>query len=401
MIENTALENILLTATDISIVVEIYDADTVPTDDGFDPADALDCFAAVGDITFMTREYKRLIEKFGTIKRTLTAEINNASVTFSNVTREISDFEFTHGFEGLILVMRLLSRSRSTALTDSQILFTGRCEKPNSGDKDSLTVTAKFVLGSLNVMVPRRKFSKTDQEGRVESDPEFEGFPNRVQYGTTTYPRLEKRGGFLGWFNKKLVRATLQWSSASDIDENASVPEIFGRAQILGIHIAYNDIGAELRIRTAFCEGEIEDIVNARSIDGTLPLTFTALLMGLVGSLNGPDDPTIPAPGYYSRTAHMRSVVTNSAMDVTDPAPGIAAVIFGRKLAVPDGAGDWVDFAWTNNGAAQARFLITSPDYYKLDENWIDDASFLEVFNYNAEQIFNTSISDFLFVEPA
>ena len=408
MIENPALQAILETATDISTVCEVYSADAVPTDDGFDPADALDRFAAIGEdggtITLLGQPYKRLVAKFGTIKRTLTDEINNASVTFSNVTGEIADFEFTNGFEGLILVIRLLSRSSSVALTDTQILFTGRCVKPDSGDKDALTVQARFILGSLNVLCPRRKFSKEDQEGRVASDPEFEGFLYTPRYGTSAYSVRQKRGGLLGLFGfKKTVQKTLHWSSYSDLDAKKPVPEVFGRGQILGTHISYVDMGSNLQLRTAFCEGEIEDIANARSVDETLPMDPTAYaeLLGLVGSLNGPDDPGwAGSSGYFSRTAHIRTKVQNSAMDVTDPAPDIAAVIFGRVMLTPDGAGDWVTTQWTNNGAAHTRFLLTSDDYYKLDENWIDDDSFTEVYDYNAEQIFDTSISDFIFVEP-
>lgn len=403
MIENAALESILLTATDISTVCEIYSADAVPGDDGLDPDDALDCFAAVEGISFRGKEYKRLVKKFGRIKRTITAEINSTSVEFSNLDNQIAEFEFTNGFEGLILVVRLISRSRSVVLTDSQILFTGKCEKPKSGNRQGLTVTAKFILDAMNVHVPRRKFSKDDAEGRVESDPEFEGFIYTPQYGTTSFPRRKSAGGILGLFGfKKTVTETLQWSSFSDLDANKDVPEVLGRAQILGVHIGYLDAGSNLRIRTAFCEGEIEDIFNARSTDDTLPMDPGAYaeVLGLVGSANGPDDPTWVAPGYYSRTAHIRTKVTNSGMDVTDPAPDIAAVILGRLMDTPDGSGDWVNFEFSNNGAAHTRFLLTSNDYCKLAGGWIDDAAFYEVFTFNAEQIFNMSISDFIFVEP-
>jgi len=359
----------------------------------------------VNGITFRTRTYKCLVEKFGTVKRTITKEINTASVTFSNVSREISDFEFTNGFEGLILVIRLLSRGRSTLLTDTQTLFAGRCEKPSSGDKDSLTVTAKFILGSLGVNIPRRKFGPEDHEGRVPSDPEFEGFIIMPQSGATTYS-VRKRNpwgllaGVVGFFLfKKTVKKTLAWSSFSDVDSNKSVPEIFGRSQILLTHISYADVGTELRIRSAACEGEIEGWENVRSTDETLPILFTYMLNGLVGSLNGPDDPTIPAPGWYSRTAHMRSVVVNSTMDEVDPAPDIAAVILGRKMMTPGEDDVWDEFLWTDNAAAQTRFLLTDPYYFNLDENWIDDEYATECFRFNAEPIFNTSISDFLFVE--
>jgi hypothetical protein len=122
-------------------------------------------------------------------------------------------------------------------------------------------------------------------------------------------------------------------------------------------------------------------------------------LNGLVGDLNGPDDTVnIPGPGWYSRTAYMRCVCVNSDMEVTDPAPDIATVILGRKMMTPvDGV--WDEYQYTDNAAAVTRLLLTDPFYYKLDENWIDDDYATECFNYNAEPIFNTSLSDFLFVD--
>lgn len=408
MIENGALQSILATAADIAIVCETYSADAIPSADGFDPVDALDCFAAVDGITFRGQTYKRLVKKFGSIKRTITKEINNASVTFSNVSREISDFEFTTGFEGLILVIRLISQSRSTALTDSQILFAGRCEKPDSGDKDALTVQAKFVIGSMNVNVPRRKYGPEDHKGRVPSDPEFEGFIFTPRYGTTSYS-VRKRNpwgalfGVVGFFLlKKTVKKTLQWSSYSDIDANNPVAEVFGRAQVQGVHLTYTDEGAELHGRTAFCEGEIEDITNYRSTDDTLPLFDTYQLMGLAGTLNGPDDPGwggTTGAVYFSRTAHMRWSIVTSTIESVDPAPDVVAVILGRKMTIPGDDDVWDQFGWTDNAAAQVIFLLTDPDYYRLDTNWIDYDYATECYRYNEELIFNSSLSDFLFVD--
>lgn len=402
MLDNASLENILTTATDVSIVCEIYGADEVPGTNGFDPVDAIDCFAAVSGITFRTRIYKKLVKKFGNIKRTVTKEVNTASVEFSNLSREISQFEFANGFEGLLLVVRLISRSQSIAVTDSQILFVGRCEKPKGGKNDSLSVSATQILGTLDVNVPRRKFTKEDIEGRVTSDPLFEGFLFIPQYGTVSYSVRQKRGGILGLFGfKKTVTKTLAWSSFSDLDANKPVPEVFGRSQIMGTHIGYVDVGVAIRLRTAFCEGEIEDIQNARSTDTSFPLSGTsyAEVLGLTGSANGPDDPSWVAPGYYSRTAHIRGQADNSAVASTDPAPDIVAVILGRKMLTPNGSGVWNTTLFNVNAAAHIRFLLTTSDYGKLDASWIDDASFYESWLYNAEQIFNTSINDFIFVE--
>ena len=400
MIQNENLKNILRTATDLSVVAEIYPADAVPTDDGFDPQSALGCYAAVSGIEFRGRQYQQLIRGFGGIKRTISEESNTASVEFDNLTREISSFEFQYGFEGLILVIRLLSRSRSIELSDSMILFAGVCEKPKSGNKERLSVTAKFILGALEVEMPRRKFSPDDPEGRTPDNPLFEGFIHIPRYGTSTYSVRQRRGGLLGLLGfKKTVTKTLQWSSYSDIDATRDVPEVFGRAQMAGIHLGYADVGTYLQITTAYCEGEIEDFVNVRSADPQFPLDFGSYSeqYGLPGG-NDPDTSWV-APGRYSRTAYIRCKAVNSAVDVNDPAPEVIAVVLGKKIFTPDlTSGVWNLTKWSDNPAAVTRFVLTSPDYYKLAANWIDDVSFFEAYKFNDEILFDTSYSDLLFV---
>lgn len=400
MIENAALQTILETATDLSVVCEVYGPDAIPTADGLDPADALACFATVEGITFAGQDYTRLVTQFGRVKKTTTGEVGSTSVTFSNVTREIADFEFTHGFDGLILCVRTLSRSQSTALTDTKIEFVGRCEKPDGGDKDSISVTAKSITGSIEVTIPRRKFGPDDVEGRVESDPEFEGFPFAPQYGSVSYVRKEKKGGFLGWFNKKWVRHTLNYSSYSTVDANKYVPEVFGAAQMLGTVLAADDTGGFIRMRLGFTEGEIYDIINHRSVDPELPLHAPTYqqMKGKVGALNG-DNPTWVGPGYYSRTSELLLSASNSPVDVNEPAPDVAAVVLGRIMPIPDTSNVWSGAEWTDDAAAHARFLYTSPDYYNLDEAWIDDDYFGDCFWFNNAYIFNSEVSDFTFVE--
>lgn len=401
MIDNAALTSILQDADDISLVVELYSADTTPSTDGFDPGDALGCFAAVAGITFRGRNYSPIVERFGSIKRTISKEINSTSVTFNNLDRAVAQFEFQYGFEGLIMVIRLLSRGESVLLTDTQILFVGRCEKPTSGSKENLQVSAKFVVGSLDVRIPRRKFGPDDNEGRTSDNPEFEGFIFMPQEGVLSYNRIEKRGGFLGWWNKKEVRVTEQYSSYTNYNANKSLPEAFGKIQMLGTLMAAADVGIAIRMRVAFCEGPIEGIENARSTDTSLPLSPTsyAEVLGEVGTANGPDDPLWIAPGLYSRTAHIRCQADNSALDSNDPAPDVAAVILGRKVYVPDSGGAWVTYQWSDNPAAVVRFLLTDSNYYRLDGNWIEDAYFTTAYDDCAELIFNTSVDDFIFTE--
>jgi hypothetical protein len=405
MIDNPSLENILITAGDLNTVCEIYTADTVPSDDGFDPADAIDCFAAVGGITYRTRTYKRLVSGFGNIKRTIGDETNSASVTFSNISREIAEFEFTNGFEGLILVVRLISRSLSVALSDSQVLFAGACDKPQSGSPKSLTVNAKSILSGQSVVIPRRKFTKEDAQGREATDPEFEGFTILPQTGSLLYTTRERKGGILGFFGfKKTVRHTEQWSSVSDVDANASVPVVFGYAQMLGRHLSYEDVGVLLKMKTAFCDGLIEDFLNVRSVDTRLPLDGTdyAEYRGERGTANA-TNPAWVIPGNFSRTALIESRANNSAVDEVDPAPDIVAIVKGLKLMTPDGSGDWVTKQWTDNPAAAIYYLLVGtdwgPDYYSLNESWLDIDSFNEVYQYNAETIFDLSSTDFMFVD--
>jgi hypothetical protein len=402
MIANPALENILENGTDISMVCEVYDSDAVPGIDGFDPADALDCFAAVSGITFRTRTYKQLVTNFGRAIRSVGPEVGTMSVTFSNTSREIADFEFNgDGFEGLILVVRLLSRSQSVALTDTKIEFVGRCDKPDDGDKEELGVTAKSMMGSIEVTIPRRKYGPDDVEGRPESDPEFEGFIHMPSFGSVSYVRKEKKGGFLGWWNKKWVRHTQPWSSYSNLDANKPVAEVFGATQMLGVLMAAADIGEFIQMRHAYCEGEIEGFLNIRSTETELPVDAagSTKFYGKIGTLNGPPDPGWAGPGYYSRTAYLKIRAENSAIDVDDPAPDVAAVIKGRLMEVPDTSNVWGGFVWTDDPAAHVRFLYTDPNYYNLDPAWIDDDEFGNSYWFNNEYIFNSEVSDFTFVE--
>lgn len=403
MIDNPDLADILDTATDITTVVEIYHQDATPGDDGFDPTGAMACFAAI-EVSFMGVAYQRVVSKIGGVSRSTGAKSNTGSVDFSNIANLISRFEFAFGFEGLIMVIRTLSRSLSTSLDTSLILFSGRCEKPKSGSKESLSVTANWILGGLDITVPRRKYTPEDAEGRAASDPEFEGFTFMPQTGITEQVRV-RRGGLAGFFGrKKWVDRVLSYSSFSDVDANKPVPIVLGRVQIYGTHIGYTDVGAAIRIRTAFCDGHdggIEGFESVRSLDANFPLSGTsyAEALGDIGALNGPDDPSWVAPGNYSRTAHIRGQADNSLVEDTDPAPDVVGIVSGQKMTIPDGSGDWTnDGQWTDNPAAHKFWLLTGQDYYNLDENWLDLDDATESYNFDAEQIIDKSLTDFAFI---
>lgn len=420
MIENERLRELWSRDGSAACACEFYSADATPTSEGFDPVDALACFAST-EFTFRGRTYSRIVNRFGQIKRTISGEINTTNVTLNNLDRAVAQFEFQYGFEGLIMVVRLLDLEESVALSDTQLLFVGRCEKPESGTKNEITVPAKFVLGSLDVRLPRRKFGPDDPEGRTSDNDEFEGFVHMPVTGQNNYNRIEKRGGFLGWWNKKEVRVTEQWSSYANYDANKSLPVCVGQVQMLGVTMAAADVGPQIRMQKAFCEGPIQDFINVRSTDPNLPLNAPTMVpgggsywetYGLVGSANDldptnfgwdtwPGEPN-PATGgrfYYSRTARIACQADNSALDVSDPEPDVAAVVQGLLMYTPDASGNWSVFQWTDNAAAFVYYLLTDSTYYRLHANWIDTAYFTEAYRYNDELIFNTSVDDFIFVE--
>jgi hypothetical protein len=390
--------------TDLSVVAEIYPADETPADDGFDPNNALKCYAKADGIEFMGVSYTRLIKSIGRIKRTIGEEINSASFELDNLSREASQFEFSQGFEGLIVVFRWISRSQSTSLEDSVILWTGRLNAPDSGSKTGLPLSAKFILGSVKQEIPRRKFSPDDLNGRPPQDILYEGFRFSPQYGTTTYSNRERRGGLAGMLGfKKTVKHTLQYSSFSDLDAEKSLPDAFGRVQLIGTHIGYADLGTFHLATTVFCEGEVQDLISIRADDTRFSNNGTIKRYGKLGGVGTQIPHTDPrfnniANGYFSRTALLFTAWNGSNVQTIDPAPGVIAVVLSKIITIPDGSGDWVTSAWSDNGAAVVRHLIVNDDYFKIGADWVDDASFLEAYNYNNELIFDYSYSDLLFI---
>ena len=382
----------------MAVVAEIYAPDAVPP---FDPADALKRYASVADVAVAGQPYKPQIRSFGSFTRTVGDEIPMCDITLDNLDRDASRFEFGTGFEGCILVVRWISRSNAEDLEDTVVMWAGRIQQPESGSREEVTLTAKFMLGSLWVKMPRRKFTPEDRAARNPADPLYEGFRFMPQYGKDTY---SKRGqGFLANLRLKAKYGkgnSISWSSYSDIDQDKYLPEVFGRTQLAGTNLSYADIGTDIRCTTAFCEGEILGFVNFRSIDPRWSVKPTPVFrygkQGGVGTQIPLTDANWPGNGYYSRTALVFSTCGGSNLLDEDPAPVFASVINGKLVTVPDGDGDWTLTKWSDNGAAIVRYLITNEDYFNLPEGWIDDASFYEAHQYNDEIIYDRSDSDIL-----
>lgn len=414
---------------DTSVVVEFYSSDASPGEDGFDPGDALLRFSEIGtpdsqEIEFFGETYIRRINSMGRTTRTTGADINTFSVELNNEkadgVRMISEFELKEGgFEGLIIVQRLLSRSLSDTYQKSLILFAGRCDAPKGGNKNALTINASQIIGSVDGEMPRRKYSPADPEGRERTDPNFEGFPFTPQYGTVTYSPRQKRSGW--WFLAGVAglllahdhaAKTLPWSSFSDVDVDAFVPFGFGRVQCAGSKMAYADVGTLIYSVDAFMEGKIEAFENYRTDDLRFNIVFTVHKRYGYPPGEGPTpyeqvpvpiDPGAPLPeypgnGYYANTVILFVTLDGTNVDTVDPAPTVIIVVLAKLVATPDADGVWSGENWSDNAAALARHIITEPNYGKLDPSWIDDEAAFECHEFNNEWVFDTSFSDSIFI---
>lgn len=407
MIDNPTLRDMLAGADDFTAVVEVYPSDAAPP---FDPADAELRLAPIGAFSFDGQSYSQRIVRFGKARRTIGKEVNRFSVTLDNTDGVMAAYEFSDGFEGKIMVVRLVSRSEST-LSSSLVVFVGRCERPDTADRKQIQMTASQVVGAIDTEIPRRKFQYDDSEGRLPTDPLFEGFRYTPQYGTIEYSQ-RKRVWWASWLITRDVKKYNQFSSYSDIDANKWVPVVFGRAQLMGMHLAYADVGRFIRMTTAFCEGPIEDITSIRTDDarfqfyndsgGVTNLNLYSKRYGYPGGTGPTGREQVPysyagwqGNGHYSNTALLFSHVTGTDTLQVDPAPGVIAVVLGQLMTIPDGGGYWdATDKWSDNPAAQARHILTSSDYGRLDTAWIDDASFYEAYKYNDEVIYDSSLSD-------
>lgn len=413
MIIDSTLEAVV-TSGDCSLLVEIYDADITPGAMGFDPDDALKLYAEISGISFAGHTYTRLIRSVGRIKRTIGNESNTFQVTLNNADdlypNAPANFELDPdlGFEGKVMVVRLISRSLSSVIADSLILFVGRCEKPKSGSREALSVSATQIFAAIDTDIPRRKYSPEDESGRHPNDPNFEGFRFMPQYGTTTYSARKKSGGFFGLFSGwKTVRKSLQYSSFSDLDAEKAVPFCFGRVQVMGTNVAYADLGTGIRATVIMGEGPWEAMANRRTDDLRFflfePVTYRLGYPpneGPTGFEQVPINTTPPWPGdgYYANSALIMPGIGGSNVDEVDEAPGIITVALALRTLTPNASGDWVTTSWTDDAAALTRYILTSEHYGRLDEGWMDDASFYEGWNFHKEPIFDASYSDVIFL---
>src|SRR5688572_932533 len=224
----------------LDILVEFYENDVLPGSNGFDPADAVLRISKKAT-TWLGHSYLRYLENVGTVSRTITEKFNSVSIQLSNheeppgsENRPVAAFILGNPIEGMYIVIRIASRAvTETSLTDSFVVFTGKLQKPVDSKDNSLTLSAQQFIGSIDQPIPWREFDPEDEEGRLITDPLFEGFLYSAKNGSVSFKERVRRGGFLGLLGfKKTVSRTLQFSNHQGVEISKVVPLILGRAQV-------------------------------------------------------------------------------------------------------------------------------------------------------------------------
>lgn len=358
---------------------EMYEPDYIPGASGFDADDAIESFAA-STITWNGNAYRREVISRGDIIRSMGEKTNSVTLTFSNISRYLATLAQSQQIEGLFLVIRCVVPS---VTDDSIVLFVGRCDKPSDIDKATFTLTARQDFGNINQELPPKVFEAEDPQGRVPSDPLYEGFRIQPLSGSFSIPVTTASTSFFGrlFGRKKTTMQTRQWSSLDETPYGSVVPMPFGRCQMELIPIMFADIGSALIGVWVVGEGRVDTFstVTVRSEDRFLATQRSAFGdLGGTGTNNFAVNPSaFPqgaiAHGYLSRTAYAVLSISGSTGEIVDEAPPITALVRGVQVSVPDSIGVFNSSAWSNNPVAIARFILTDPRLVRIDEGFMED----------------------------
>lgn len=370
-------------------LVELYPSDYVPGVSGFDPADAIEKFAAE-EITWNGIAYRREMVSRGDIVRSMGEKTNSVTLTLSNISRYMATLAQSQTMEGLFCVIRCVC---PTVTTDSLVLFVGRLEKPSDIDKKTFTLAARQDFGNINVSLPPRKFTAEDPEGRLPSDPLFEGIDLVAIQGSLTFPQVVPSTSFFGrlFARRKTIYVTQQWSSVDGTPWGQVIPEILGRCQMQLIPFAWADKGSHVGYLMAAGGGPIEAITNLKSrVEGlsdplcsfaTPPAPAVIHLgdLGGTGTNNGNTCQADLAGGrYFSHLAYIEGASLASdpeaAVATAEEPPTVTALIKGRIVDLPNSSGVYNQSGWTDNPVHLARFLLTHPKWVNIDPAFMEDA---------------------------
>lgn len=371
---------------DLIDLYEFYDYDYIPGVNGFDPNDAIEKFAAE-EITWNSNAYRRELKDRSDIVRNMGEKTNNVTLNFSNISRYMATFAQTTSIEGLFLVIRCVAPS---VITDSLVLFVGKCEKPSDIDKGTFTLQARQDFGNINNTVPPYKFQADDPEGRLPSDPLFEGIPFNAVIGSVTFPQVVPSTGFFGrlFGRRDTIYKTQQWSSIDATPLGQVVPECFGRVQMSLIPIAWADKGSHIGFLMVACKGPIAGIDNIKTRNegwSNPECNFTGAPPGIhLGDAGGTGtnigntcQGDIGAGLVFSHLAYIDGASLapdpEAAVGREDGPVTVTAIIRGRIVPLPDGTGAYVIEGWTDNPVHIARFILTTPKWVNINPAFMQD----------------------------
>lgn len=366
---------------DLITVYELYASDYQPTGTHFDPRDAEAVFSGVGfTLPFGPVVYRRQVLQGPNIRKTTGKEFNSATIRFSNLaedengSRWMAQFVLNRQVEQMRLVVRVLSRSvtaaignNSAILGNSDVLFVGRCGKPDGFNRSLGTISAKPDMGTVEARMPPRLFQAScplefkgpeclGYELLSEKSAEYQAavICNKQRLGDcTTYQNTEFFQGvdlvqiessFVhksneSFFKKVLnifpgisrKKTTVNNSLYDSTPYGNPIPLIFGRWYKVLIPLQYQDIGNSINFRLAACRGKISDFINIRnlSLGFTQPIGVTKFLGEYGGEGSQVEDTIFQPHGFFSRLAKITGYCNGSDIETSDPAPEIAAVIAG------------------------------------------------------------------------
>lgn len=370
---------------------EFYAADYTPGVSGFDPNDAEETFSAE-TLTHNGIAYRREVVSRGDITRNFGEKTNQCTLTFSNIDRYMATWAQTEQIEGKFCVIRAVVPS---VTDDSVVLFVGRCDKPSDIDKKEFTLSVRQDFGNINQELPPDKFIAEDPNGYLPGNVLYEGFRFIAINGTFTWTTREVSPSLLGSLlgRQRTVRHSEQWSSLDLTPYGEVVPEVFGRCQMQGIPIMFQDDGYWLEALHVWCKGPILSIDNVQQRDKNFYGIFD--ILNHTGEIGGTGTPSVrggtvphlggnatedfrfPGSGYFSKTAFTGSSILQGATDgpivIADP-PVLTALIHGRDIDLPDASGVFNISNWSDNPAHIARFLLTNERFVNIDSAFMEDS---------------------------
>ncbi len=388
-------------------VLELFEF-YAPDETIFEPVNAIKTYAKT-NVYWQGQLYTRHVVSRSAAKRYLERDTNNCTVSFGAHSEEMVRFITAYRVEGMWLQIRRVCRS---VPNESTIIFGGRCGKPD--DRGS-NITAKQEIGG-GAQIPARKLvfqcplefkgeaclggqaisaksaayrtaGSCNKSSRQCSDyGNFDNFA-AIRFipvtGNFTVSVVELSKSFFGrlFGRKKTRQVSASWSSVSDANQDAVIPEVAGVTQVEFLPLMHADTGVNVKTLQAAADGEIDGIFNATQKDKQyLPnlINYHAAL-GKYGSSGQPDSTLFTGAGKFSGTAWVEFEVTGSnPADANDSSPQTIGIVRGRVVPLPNPAGEWAQRGWTDVGPVLLRFYLNQLGRHPLSQ--FDNESFLRAF---------------------